>query len=71
MKFDTENFPNGINFILIFILFSLSSFIAAIFQNISDYISLISSLYGLFIGILIPGIIYIKLGNNAKEKKII
>ena len=69
MKFDQENYPTSINILLIFIVFSITTFIAATFQNISDYISLISSFYGLFIAVVMPGIIYIKNEENPKNKK--
>lgn len=67
MKFDQENYPTTVNILLIFIVFSITTFIAATFQNISDYISLISSFYGLFIAVVMPGIIYIK--NDEKPLK--
>ena len=39
--------------------------IAAMFQNIADYISLNGSFYGLFIAVIMPGIIYIKSNNHS------
>ena len=69
MKYDLNNYPNMINYILIFIVFSVTTFTAAIFQNISDYISLIGSFYGLFIAIIMPGIIYIKFDDRPLWKK--
>jgi hypothetical protein len=35
------------------------------FQNIADYISLNGSFYGLFIGVIMPGIIYIKSNDHS------
>jgi amino acid permease len=69
MKYNVDNFPNNINFILLLIIFSITTFVAAIFQNISDYISLISSFYGLFIAVIIPGIIYIKFDETPFKNK--
>lgn len=63
LKYDLNNYPNHINYIITSIILGLTTFTAAIFQNISDYISLISSFYGLFISVIMPGIIYIK-GNQ-------
>ena len=69
MKYDLDNYPTSVNLILIFIVFSFTTFIAATFQNISDYISLISSFYGLFIAVVMPGIIYIKSNDKPGYKK--
>ena len=69
MKYDLDNYPTSVNLILIFTVFSITTFIAATFQNISDYISLISSFYGLFIAVVMPGIIYIKSNNKPFYKK--
>ena len=63
MKYDPNNYPNGINFILTTITLSCTTFVAAMFQNIADYISLNGSFYGLFIAVIMPGIIYIKSNN--------
>jgi len=69
MKYDLDNYPTSVNLILIFIVFSFTTFVAATFQNISDYISLISSFYGLFIAVVMPGIIYIKSNDKPGYKK--
>lgn len=69
MKYDLENYPTSINIILIITVFSLSTFVAATFQNISDYISLIGSFYGMFIAVVMPGIIYIKFDDRPMYKK--
>ena len=69
MKYDLDNYPTSINILLIFIVFSITTFIAATFQNISDYISLISSFYGLFIAVVMPGIIYIKINDTPIIRK--
>ena len=65
MKYDPTNYPNRINFILTIVTLSSTTFVAAMFQNISDYISLISSFYGLIIGVIMPGIIFIKTNNYS------
>ena len=65
MKYDSVNYPNRINFILTATTLSCTTFVAAMFQNISDYISLIASFYGLSIAVIMPGIIYIKLNKNS------
>jgi amino acid permease len=64
MKYDPTNYPNGINFILTVIILSSTTFVAAMFQNIADYISLNGSFYGLFIAVIMPGIIYIKSNSH-------
>lgn len=69
LKYDSNNYPNRIKLLLIFSVFIFSTFIAATFQNISDYISLIGSFYGLSIAIIIPGSIYIKFEDRPKYKK--
>jgi len=65
MKYDPTNYPNRINFILTIVTLSSTTFVAAMFQNIADYISLISSFYGLIIGVIMPGIIFIKKNNYS------
>ena len=42
------------------ITLTITTFIAATFQNISDYINLNGSFYGLITAVIMPGIIYIK-----------
>ena len=69
LKYDLDNYPTSVNITLILIVFSITTFIAATFQNISDYISLISSFYGLFIAVIMPGVIYIKSNNVSFYKK--
>ena len=64
-KFDSNNYPNSINFILTISTLSLTAFIAAMFQNISDYININGSFYGLFISVIMPGLIYIKSNNHS------
>ena len=60
LKYDPINYPNGINLLITVIILSSTTFVAAMFQNISDYISLNGSFYGLIIAVIMPGIIYIK-----------
>ena len=69
LKYDLDNYPTSVNIVLILIVFSFTTFIAATFQNISDYISLISSFYGLFIAVVMPGVIYIKSNNVSFYRK--
>ena len=69
LKYDLDNYPTSVNIVLILIVFSFTTFIAATFQNISDYISLISSFYGLFIAVVMPGVIYIKSNDVSFYKK--
>ena len=69
LKYDLDNYPTSVNIVLILIVFSFTAFIAATFQNISDYISLISSFYGLFIAVVMPGVIYIKSNNVSFCRK--
>ena len=65
LKYDSVNYPNGINILLTVTTLACTTFVAAMFQNISDYISLIASVYGLSIAVIMPGIIYIKSNNNS------
>ena len=60
MKYDPNNFPNGVNYIMTIITLTITTFIAATFQNISDYISLNGSFYGIIVAVVMPGVIYIK-----------
>ena len=60
LKYDPINYPNGINLLITVIILTSTTFVAAMFQNISDYISLNGSFYGLIIAVIMPGIIYIK-----------
>ena len=69
LKYDLDNYPTSVNVILIIVVFSITTFIAATFQNISDYISLIGSFYGLFIAVVMPGIIYMKFDDRPLYKK--
>ena len=69
MKFDLDNYPTSVNIIMIITVFSITTFVAATFQNISDYISLIGSFYGLFIAVIMPGIIYMKFDDRPTYKK--
>ena len=64
-KFDSINFPNSINFILTIITLAVTTFVAAMFQNISDCININGAFYGLFIAVIMPGIIYIKTNNYS------
>ena len=65
MDYDPIEYPNNVNFIMTVISLSITTFIASIFQKISDYISLIGSFCSVFIAIVMPGMIYIK--DNGKK----
>ena len=62
-NYNPGDFSNYINFIITIIVLLSTTFIAVIFQSISDYISLIGSFCTVLISVYIPGIVYIK-GNN-------
>ena len=65
LKYDPMEYPNEINFVMTVICLAITTFIAAIFQKISDYISLIGSFCSVFIAVVMPGMIYIK--DNDKS----
>ena len=65
MNYDPIEYPNNINFVMTVISLGITTFIAAIFQKISDYISLIGSFCSVFIAVVMPGMIYIK--DNDKS----
>ena len=65
MNYDPIEYPNNVNFVMTVISLSITTFIAAIFQKISDYISLIGSFCSVFVAVVMPGMIYIK--DNDKS----
>ena len=65
LNYDPIEYPNNVNFIMTVISLGITTFIAAIFQKISDYISLIGSCCSVFIAVVMPGMIYIK--DNGKS----
>ena len=65
--YDTENFSQIVNFIITIMVLMGTTFIAVIFQSISDYISLIGSFCTVLISFFIPGIVYIN-GNDYSIK---
>ena len=65
LNYDPIEYPNNVNFIMTVISLGVTTFIAAIFQKISDYISLIGSFCSVFIAVVMPGMIYIK--DNDKS----
>ena len=67
LKLDTINYSNKINIIITVIALMATTFIASIFQSISDYISLIGSFCTVLISFIIPGLVYIK-GNDYRIK---
>ena len=60
MGYDPIEYPNNINLLMTIVSLGITTFIAAIFQKISDYISLIGSFCSVFIAFVMPGMIYIK-----------
>ena len=67
LNFNPNNFPNVVNIIITSTVLSFTTFIAVIFQSISNYISLIGSFCTVLISFFIPGLVYIK-GNNYPLK---
>ena len=63
LNYNTADFSNYVNFMITIIVLLGTTFIAVIFQSISDYISLIGSFCTVLISFYIPGIVYIK-GND-------
>ena len=63
-KYDTFNYPNSINIIITFITLLFTTFIASYFKNnISDYFNIVGTFCSITVGVIIPGMIYIK-GNE-------
>ena len=60
MNYDPIEYPNRVNLIITATSLGITTFIAVIFQKISDYISLIGSFCSIFIAITMPGMIYIR-----------
>ena len=65
MNYDPIEYPNNINFIMTVISLGITTFIAAVFQKISSYISLIGSFCSVFIAVVMPGMIYIRDNNSS------
>ena len=65
MNYDPIEYPNNVNFVITVISLGITTFIAVIFQKISDYISLIGSFCSVFVAVVMPGMIYIK--DNDKK----
>ena len=63
LGYETNNFSKITNIIITIITLLITTFIASIFQSISDYISLIGSFCTVLISFFIPGLVYIK-GND-------
>ena len=64
-KYDPGNYPDKVNLIITTTSLIISTFIAVVFQKISDYISLIGSFCSVWIAVLFPCLIYIK--TNGKN----
>ena len=63
-KYDIINYPTYINVIITFLTLSFTTFISAYFKNnISDYLNIIGTFCSIIVGIILPGMIYIK-GND-------
>ena len=60
LNYDPIEYSNQVNYIMTAISLAVTTFIAATFQKISDYISLIGSFCSVFIAVVMPGLIYIK-----------
>ena len=65
LKYDPIKYPNNVNTTMTVICLVTTTFIAAVFQKISDYISLIGSFCSVFISVVMPGMIYIKDNNKS------
>ena len=65
LNYDPIEYPNDVNLIITVASLGITTFIAAIFQKISDYISLIGSFCSVFIAVVMPGMIYIKDNDNS------
>jgi amino acid permease len=65
LKYDPIEYPNNVNLIMTVISLGITTFIAAVFQKISSYISLIGSFCSVFISVVMPGMIYIKDKNSS------
>ena len=65
MNYDPIEYPDKVNLVMTVISLGFTTFIAVIFQKISDYISLIGSFCSVFIAVVMPGMIYIK-DNDQK-----
>jgi amino acid permease len=64
-NYDPIEYPNNINLIMTVFSLGITTFIASIFQKISDYISLIGSFCSVFVAVVMPGMIYIR-DNDQK-----
>ena len=65
MNYDPIEYPNNVNFVMTVTSLGITTFIAAIFQKISDYISLIGSFCSVFVAVVMPGMIYIKDNDSS------
>ena len=64
-NYDPIEYPNNVNLVITISSLGITTFIAAIFQKISDYISLIGSFCSVFVAVVMPGMIYIR-DNDQK-----
>ena len=67
LGYDFYNFSKITNVIITVVTLIITTLISAIFQSISDYISLIGSFCTVLISFFIPGLVYIK-GNDYSIK---
>lgn len=66
LKIDPKNYSNVINAIITISILAISTFVAVMYQSITDYISLLGSFCSVIISFMIPGIIYVK-GNDYQR----
>ena len=66
LKIDTKNYSNVSNAIITVSILGVSTFVAVMYQSITDYISLLGSFCSVIISFMIPGIIYVK-GNEYQR----
>jgi amino acid permease len=60
-RYDINNYPNFINFIITFLTLFVTTFIAAYFKkSIADYMDLSATFCSIIVVIIMPGMIYIK-----------
>ena len=64
LNYDIVNYPDFINIIITFITLLFTTFIASCFRNnITDYFNIVGTFCSITVGVIIPGMIYIK-GND-------
>ena len=56
----TKDYPNWINYVLTITILLLTTCVCALYQSITDYISLIGSFCSVLIAFFFPGLVYLK-----------